>query len=152
MEGWIKRTKEQGNTCARWVCILKLKQTFFQTAVAAGKLCLHHEKPDKGMVSVINGSRPAPDLSLSLKTLAQIFSILNCNGTIFQAAQDFLWSPLSCSHPDIRKSGRGYSGLHQHFFSYSSLDLSWNRWSFWCENVLLQALDGKANTSISFFF
>lgn len=128
---------------------LKLKQTFFQTTMAVGKLCLHCEKHDKGMAPVINGSRPVPELSQSLKTWAQIFGILNYDGTNFQAAHNFLCSPLLLH---ILISGT-QGGAIAVIINISKMCFGIGDSSDG-NNIFLQTLviDGKTNTSIGLVF
>lgn len=127
---------------------LKLKQTFFQATLAMGKLCLHCVKHAKGMAPGINGSRPVPDLSQSLKTWAQLFSILNYDGTIFQAVHSFLCSPLL---PHILRAG-SQDGAMAVIINISKTSFGTGDSSD--GNIFLQTLviDGKTNTSISLVF
>ena len=117
--------------------------------MAVGKLCLHCEKHDKGIAPVINGSRPVPDLSQSLKTWAQIFSILNYDGTHFQAVQNFLCSPLLL-HILISGSHDGAIAVIINISKtcFGTGDSSDGN------NIFLQTLviDVKTNTSISLVF
>lgn len=114
-----------------------------------GKLCLHCAEHDKGMAPGRNGSRPVPDLSPSLKTWAQIFSILNYDGTIFQAAHSFLCSPLL---PRILIAG-SQDGATAVIINISKTCFGTGDSSDG-NNIFLQPLviDGKTNTSISLVF